>query len=131
MTLGGEPEGPKIKIIENNPTHSRKEVFKYPTYMPPSTPRGRLSQADPLKQRPVAGASPSSLSSLTVKLHVEAIPIWGAPGCLEGTALGIAPKQKAVLARKFFGFQDPAIFQKDAGTRCDIAAGFDDAIITQ
>ena len=67
---------------------------------------------------------------LTVKLHVEPVPTWGA-GLPEGTALGIALKQKALLARKFFSFQDSAIFQKHAGTRCDIAACFDDAIITQ
>jgi hypothetical protein len=87
-------------------------------------------------QGDIAGASRPSPATpgvrcLTVKLHVEAVPIWGAPGGLEGTALGIAPKQKPPLARKFFGFQDSAIFQKDAGARCDIAACFDDAIITQ
>jgi hypothetical protein len=66
-----------------------------------------------------------------VKLRVEAFPIRCASGCLERTALRVASKQKAILAREFFGFYDSAIFSKDAGACCDIAACFDDTIVAQ
>ena len=66
-----------------------------------------------------------------MKLRVEAVPIRYASGCLKSAALGVATKKQALLARKFFGFQDSAIFQKDARACRDITARFDDTIVTQ
>jgi len=54
------------------------------------------------------------LNGLTMKLRVEAVPIWCTSGCLKSAALGITTKKKALLARAVFSFQYSAIFQKDA-----------------